>query len=77
MQTNLSAPFCRIFISARPRCTAMHNEITCLYLGVTNYIYMFRAWGLNMLVFASGIVGSSEVKLRGQMWISRSDYSRG
>ena len=30
-----------------------------------------------MLMFASGIVGSSEVKLRQQTGVSRSSYSRG
>ena len=39
----------------------MHNEITCLYLGVINFIYMFRVWGLNMLMLVRGIVGRSDV----------------
>ena len=43
---------------------ALPNEITCLYLGVINFIYMFWVRGLNMLMFASGIVGSSGIKLR-------------
>ena len=43
---------------------ALHNEITCLYLGVIYFIYMFRVWGLNMLMLASGIVGSSKFKWR-------------
>ena len=57
----------------------LRNEIMCLYLGVINFIYMFRVWGLNnfMLMFASGIVGSSEIKLRQQKVFFRSISSRG
>ena len=55
------------------------NEITCLYLGVINFMYMFRVWGLSnfMLMFASGIAGSSEIKLRQQKRVFRSISSRG
>ena len=38
----------------------MHYEITLLYLGAKYFIYMFRVWGLNMLMFASRIVGGIE-----------------
>ena len=56
----------------------LRNEITFLYLGVINFIYMFLVWGLNnfMLVFASGIVGSNEIKLRQQKGVFRSMSSR-
>ena len=54
---------------------AMHNEMTSLYLGVIKFIYMFWVWGLNMLMFASGIAGTSCLKLRQQMGVSRSGYS--
>ena len=37
-----------------------------------SYVHMFRVWDLNMLMFASGIVRSSEVKLRQQKGVSRS-----
>ena len=48
----------------------MHDEITPVYFGAIYFIHMFRVWGLNMLMFASGIVGSSDVKLRQQLGIS-------
>ena len=51
-------------------------KITCLYLGVINFIYMFPVWYLIMLMVASGIVGSSEVKLRQQTVFFRSISSR-
>ena len=31
--------------------SSMHDEITLVYFGVKYFIYMFRVWGLNMLMF--------------------------
>ena len=49
-----------------------------IIIGVINFIYMFRVWGPNnfMLMFASRIVGSSEIKLSQQKGVFRSIISR-
>ena len=52
--------------------SSMHDEIALVCFGVKYFIYMFRVWGINMVMFASGSVCSSEVKLRQQLGISRS-----
>ena len=68
-----NAPFWKYFIRrGHDDRQCMHDEITLVYFGATYFIYMFRLCGLNMLMFASRIVGISEVKLRRQLWISQS-----
>ena len=48
----------------------------CNCFGVEYFKYMFRVWGPPMAqMFASGIVGSSEVKLRQQNGVPRSSAS--
>ena len=47
-----------------------HDEITLAYFSAKYFIYM--VWGFNIVMFASGIVGSSEVKSHQQQGISRS-----
>ena len=42
-------------------CNVSHGGIARLYLGVITFIYMFRVWGLNMLMLVRGIVGRSDV----------------
>ena len=61
MQTTDVRHFENIFSLGEDPVKGLHNEITCLYLGVINCIYMFRVWGLNMLMLVRGIVGRSDV----------------
>ena len=60
----------------------MHDEITLAYSGAKYFIYMFLVWGLN--IFASGIVGSHDVKLCQQFdiiaisetWVSEPEHNK-